>query len=370
MARAATITWLVGAVHHRLAVVRLLDVPPSRSGHDAGVGVGEVALRHVLGDPRMTPAIGLSLLSSLPGQGLQRRIGFPYLSQPALPEGPFLRQFISPLVLAVPAVLLIVHFLGSPEQLGHLSRQLPFLLFHPAVAHRLIPGGVGLNLGAVQRHVAQPHQSSPLAQFQHVPEQVGKRCQVVLAKVGDGAKVGGIVGRQDPERDVLVETLGDAACGGHAGAIAVEQHLDHHPRMVGRVATLLALIAAGDGRQVQLVHQVGDEVGRMVRWQPLLERGRQQQLLLGLVGTEGLAHQRLRALDARPIIPALTRQRCFSDGLLGLGHQPPCQPHHGIPVPGAGVERDRATVVGHLDTNRFAAGMETSLPRRCGGVPI
>ena len=37
---------LVGAVHHRLAVVGLLEVPPAGTGHDAGIRISEVALGH------------------------------------------------------------------------------------------------------------------------------------------------------------------------------------------------------------------------------------------------------------------------------------------------------------------------------------
>ena len=95
------------------------------------------------------------------------------------------------------------------------------------------------------------------------------------------------------------------------GAVAVEQHLDHHPGMVGRAAPVLALVAGGDGREVQLVHHVGDEVGQVILGQPLLEGRRQQQLLAGIVGTEGLAHQRLRTLDVPPIIPAIAQSMAF-----------------------------------------------------------
>ena len=63
-------------------------------------------------------------------------------------------------------------------------------------------------------------------------------------------------------------------------------------------------------------HHVGDEIGQVVRGQPLLERCRQQQLLVGIVGTEGLAHQRIPSLKAPPIIPSVAHRRRLSDGLL------------------------------------------------------
>ena len=55
----------------------------------------------------------------------------------------------------------------------------------------------------------------------------------------------------------------------------------------------------------------------MVRGQPLLQRRWQQQLLLRVVGKEGLAHRQPLPLETRPIISATAHQQCFSDGLLG-----------------------------------------------------
>ena len=52
---------LAGMVHHRLTVVRLLEVPATRPRHDAGLGIGEVALGLVLGHPRMGLTFDLGL---------------------------------------------------------------------------------------------------------------------------------------------------------------------------------------------------------------------------------------------------------------------------------------------------------------------
>ena len=106
---------LVRVVHHRPAVIGLLEVPASRTGHYAGLRIGEVALRPVIRHPGMIAALGLSLLRLCQGPGLQRRLGLPYLPQPALPEGQFLRQLVPTLVLAVPAVL-VIRLLGPPQQ--------------------------------------------------------------------------------------------------------------------------------------------------------------------------------------------------------------------------------------------------------------
>ena len=54
----------------------------------------------------------------------------------------------------------------------------------------------------------------------------------------------------------------------------------------------------------------------MVRRQPFLQGCWRQQLVLGIVGQIGQAHQELRSLNAILILPIDTSQRCFSDGLL------------------------------------------------------
>ncbi len=67
------------------------------------------------------PPSPLFLSLSGSGLGLQRRHCLPDLLQPAFPEGQLLRQLITALVLALPAVFFLIHPLGPPQQLGHRS---------------------------------------------------------------------------------------------------------------------------------------------------------------------------------------------------------------------------------------------------------
>ena len=168
------------------------------------------------------------------------------------------------------------------------------LCFDP-LALTLVP-----SRGPIQSHMAQLHQSCPLAQLQHLQEHPRQRRQMVLAKVGDSAEVGRVVGRQHPEGDVLVQPLGYAPRGGYPDAVAVEQHLHHHPGMVGQSAQAFLLIAVADLREIKLPHHVGNKAGQMVLRQPLLESRRQQQLLLRVVATEGLVHRRIPFLEVSP----------------------------------------------------------------------
>ena len=113
--------------------------------------------------------------------------------------------------------------------------------------------------------------------------------------------------------------LGHATGRGHAGAVAVEEHLDHHLGMVGRAAPPFLLVSGRNRRGVQLVHHVGDEVGQVVRRQPFLQGRRQQQLLVRIVRKVGLLLiDRSARLMLHPIIPPTAHQPCFSGGLLVL----------------------------------------------------
>ena len=51
---------------------------------------------------------------------------------------------------------------SCPEQCRNFGLQHDLFLNHTAIAHRLVLGGVGLPLGAIQRAVAQFHQADPL----------------------------------------------------------------------------------------------------------------------------------------------------------------------------------------------------------------
>ena len=111
---------LMRVVHHRLTVVGLLEVLPSRCGHDARLGIGEVALGLVVGHPQVLTTFGLDLFGSRLRLGFQRRHGLPYLVQTTLSKSQLLRQLISTLVFAVPPVFLIIRCLGLSQQLHDL----------------------------------------------------------------------------------------------------------------------------------------------------------------------------------------------------------------------------------------------------------
>ncbi len=71
---------------------------------------------------------------------------------------------------------------------------------------------------------------------------------MVLAEVGDGAEVGSVIRCHNPKGDILLQPLLYLPGGRHPHAVSIQQHLHHHPWMVGWVASFLVCIAVHDGR--------------------------------------------------------------------------------------------------------------------------
>ncbi len=152
--------------------------------------------------------------------------------------------------------------------------------------------GVGLDLRPVDRHLPQLDQPGPPAQPQPLLEQPRQRGPVPLAKLAHRPEVGLVPRRQEAERHAVRKLPGDLARGVDPGAIPVEQHLDHHLRMVGWVAPILR-VRLLNRRQVQRVHHVADKPGQVILGHPVRQRRRHQQQLIRVVGAKGLGHGRI-----------------------------------------------------------------------------
>ena len=71
------------------------------------------------------------------------------------------------------------------------------------MAHGLVLGGIGLDLGAILIHVAQTHPSRLLAQPQHLHEQTRQRIEVHAAEIIDPALVRLLVAGEHTECRIL-----------------------------------------------------------------------------------------------------------------------------------------------------------------------
>src|ERR1017187_4673695 len=284
-------------LHRRLRVVTLHN--PVGTFHDARLRVGEVILILVL---------RLDLLGALafcrcfvPCPLLKHFLGFLDLGQPSLASPQFLRQLVASLA-AVLTIFLLVGGLGLLQQLLHFFLQLRLLLLHPAVAHRLVLAGVGLQLRSVQRHPAQLDRAALQRHRQDLLKQFLQRGDVNLTKVRDRPEVRLVARRQHFERDVFLQPLLYPTRTEHPRAVAVYQQLRHQLWIVRRLPPLLLLVHPVDGRQIQLVDDITDEVHQVVFLQPGAEARRQQQVLLRNVGPVALWHKTL-CTGSVPFVP-------------------------------------------------------------------
>ena len=176
---------------------------------------------------------------------LQRGLGLTDPLQPLLLVGHPIGHLIAALV-AVELVLLLIGRLRRLEPALDLGLELRFPLLHALVAHRLVPGRVGLDLGAVQRHVPQLHQSSRLGELQHLHEQPRQRLQMPSAELRDGAEVRRIARHDHHEVRTLHCRLGDPARGVDAARITMQKQRRHQPR-IERWLAQQTPVAAGNG---------------------------------------------------------------------------------------------------------------------------
>ncbi len=123
------------------------------------------------------------------GFSFQRGLGGTDFLEPLLFIGHPLGHLVASLRGSELTILSLIGLGGLSQPVLDLRRKPRLGLFHPAIAHRLVDPGIGLDLGAVERHMAKLHEPRLAAQRKNLPEQSGKRRQMPLAKLTDRAEV-------------------------------------------------------------------------------------------------------------------------------------------------------------------------------------
>ncbi|MCP9848178.1 hypothetical protein KBY86_14965 [Synechococcus sp. Lug-A] len=101
---------------------------------------------------------------------------FALLAHPGLQrQAQVIRQITATFPLAVATILLGIQDFGPAQQGVDLLLEIPFRPEHPLMAHGLMFGGIGLNLVAIQRHMAQAHHPGWLTEPQDLNEQTHER---------------------------------------------------------------------------------------------------------------------------------------------------------------------------------------------------
>jgi hypothetical protein len=104
-----------------------------------------------------------------------------------LPSASFIRQIPAQFPLAVALVSLGIQDFGPAHQDVDLLPQIVLGPEHAFVAHGLALGGMGLHLGAIQRHMAQAHHPRLRAQPEHLNKQTLEGIEVATAELTDPA---------------------------------------------------------------------------------------------------------------------------------------------------------------------------------------
>jgi hypothetical protein len=200
----------------QLGLLRLWCIDLARSRRS-----GPGYLGFLLPLPRCTSSgLRFHLLARLPNPG-----------QPVLTTTQLIRQLTAAIPLAVPAILLRIEDLGLAHQGVDLLLQLLLGLEHPLVAHGLVLGGIGVNLGAIEGHMAEAHHPSLLAQPQDLNKQALEGIEIVAPELADAAVIRLLVASQHPEDQLLVAGALNLAGRDGAHAVGVEHQHRHHARI-------------------------------------------------------------------------------------------------------------------------------------------
>ena len=133
---------------------------------------------------------------------------------------------------------------------------------------------VGVDLGAVQRDVAELEQLHLARQHQHLHEQRLHFLQEAAAEGGQRVVIGVGVGRHVAKRHRVVGRALDLAAGVHAVGVAVDQQAQQHRRVVRRRAS--ARVLPHQIAQIKLLDDFDHEARQVTTGQPFVHRRRQQ----------------------------------------------------------------------------------------------
>ena len=156
------------------------------------------------------------------------------------------------------------------------------------VGQGAVAAGVGVDLGAVEADAAEAAELVLARDLQHLHEHGFKFLAETPPEGGQGVVVGMAVAGEVAKRQRVVGRPLDLAAGITAGGIAVDQQRQQGRRVIGGTAP--ATIGPLQLAQVQSFDHLGDVARQMPLGQPLLHRGRQQEVDVAVDRSE-VAHR-------------------------------------------------------------------------------
>ena len=225
--------------------------------------------------------------------------------QPSFASPQLLWRLVTASVFARRRILGLIDRFGLCQQGPDLLGENPFHLTR-RVAHHLACRRAVSHPRRVQHDPSQPHYARHLAQRQRFHEQVPERRRVPLTKSGDRPIVRRHPIRQPPKGHIIDTFAFDHPRRAHPGGIGVQQDSHHQPWIMGRRGAF-RVVRGPDGNEIHmLVDQFGDQPGRVLGRQPVIQRWRRRSLT-GDQHAEVLPATRLRTTHHRahrsPIMP-------------------------------------------------------------------
>ena len=171
--------------------------------------------------------------------------------------------------------------LGGPRWFGRL---------HPAVAHRLMLGGVGADRRPISCDVAQAHPSGVRAPRAYGRNQPTSRGPMPFPNVADRAKIRTLPRRHGHEVPPLLTGLRTPSRGVAPVAGRLPQQGGHHGGSLRRQPALVGVRLQNRRHIQRLAHQVAPDVRQMPCGHPLRNRRREQDHLINVPRFEWLSH--------------------------------------------------------------------------------
>ena len=174
-------------------------------------------------------------------------------------------------------------FLSRPVSLPvrRLRFRQPPLHLLPEVRERsvVIQGCVGLDLGAVQRHAPHFDQPGLLAEKKNLGKEVLKGRSMLLPKPGDGSVTRKKLGRDHPIGDIPHAQPLDLSARPLSLAIGVKKQRRHDSRIKTRTSPGILPQRVIEGRQIQCLHRLDQEIGDIILRQPIHHVRRKKKAL-------------------------------------------------------------------------------------------
>ena len=180
-------------------------------------------------------------------------------------------QLVAPEILAPTLVFFGVHHPRLRQKRLDLRLQARRLFAHPLIAHRLALARVRSHLRPVDRELAEPRQSHLARHLHHPHKQLAELRQMSAAELTYRAMLREVARREHPKRYILLQLPRHRARGECARRVGIDQHLDHHRRLVGGVASTVPLVGRIERRQVQCIDHIADVMSQVSWGNPLLQ---------------------------------------------------------------------------------------------------